>query len=910
MDTQIWNFVTRFREAGDNYNFISQLPNFLGKFRVERKNIEEFWDLYCKKQTETSNFVSGLSEKPSEYQPLIVDIDLSRKIKDGDDQTMEKNYTLQEAQEVIKVYQKVIRETIREWKPRNCACFLLEKEKPYLDKGEIKGGFHLHFPRLWIRNCDHELHIIPRVVKYLNDNNPNLFHKLKGTLSGDCVDKGITKKFWLLYGGCKDPVKGSYKLTKVFDCNVNEITLSEALSGYKLYNSQEEEIKLDDSNYMYYMPRILSTHSANQTIMFMKTNLECITKQTISTAKERTAHHENLNVSENVELARELMPLISETRADSYDTWMEIGWVLYNIGDGCQEALDLWIEFSSKTSRNNFDEAYCIYQWQKMLNTHKYTTATLRYYASIDTPEGYETWKKKRAASRIKESLQGGHNDLAKMLYDCYGNVYTCASAEKGTLWYEFREHRWHRIEKGLSLRKKISEDLVTKFHEEARKIYSEMAENDDDDDTLQKKIKLVNTIIKNLKTAPFKDNIMKEAVEIFHNQDFLAKLDSDTHLMGFTNGVLDLRTMKFRDGKPEDFISLNTGYEYKEFKDCDPEVLEVKDFFLKLFPDPLLRRYFLEYSAYLLRGGNINKIFLTMTGEGDNGKSVAIELIQQTLGKYCIKFPTALITGKRTQSSSATPELARIHGIRFGTLQEPDGKDVINVGILKELTGNDGISVRGLFQDQKDITPMLKIALICNTLPRLSSQDPAHWNRIRVLPFEAKFPKNAAEVPKTLEEQIKKKIFPRNSNFNEKLPQMKQALMWLLVQTLKEIDQNGPTEEPDKVKEATAIYRKNNDLFLQYITECIIEETQVHSTLSINELYLSFTQWFKDSFPNLKIPTKNDLKEELVRRWGPSNENMRWSGFRLRTIRDDIQESKALILESIDSDDDLEVNI
>jgi len=361
MDTDLWSFVTKFRESTDSYNFTSQIAEYHGKFKFERKDLDKFWSTYCDIFNNNKGMISGMAEKPRDYQPLLVDVDLEIRY-DEDEKLDEKLYTIDEVKEVIKVYQKVIKETVKEWKPRNCVCYLLEKNNPYVDKDKIKGGFHLHFPRLWIRTCDHDLHILPRIIKYLNEEKPKLFKRLNEVNTGNLIDKGITKKHWLLYGSRKAINKGSYMFTKAFDCNVNEITLGESLSGYKLLNAFEEELDFSE-NPEYYLPRILSTQPNGQTtITYMKTNLECVVKQNISTAVERTTHHENLNVSEAVEIAKELMAIISPNRADHYDDWLEMGWVLYSIGDGCKESLDLWIEFSSKTSRNNFDESYCVYQ--------------------------------------------------------------------------------------------------------------------------------------------------------------------------------------------------------------------------------------------------------------------------------------------------------------------------------------------------------------------------------------------------------------------------------------------------------------------------------------------------------------------------------------------------------------------
>jgi len=896
MDPELWTYVTKFRDHTDSYNFTSQLSPFCGKFRIERHDLENLWKIYCDSLKKDPSLLCGLSERPNEFLPLLNDTDLETKFDPQLDLT-QRLYTMSEAKVVMRVYQKVIKEVSREWKPRNCVCFLLEKPSPYVTGDKVKGGFHLHFPRLWIRNCDHDLHIYPRVVKILNEEHKNLFSRLKEPNTGDRIDKKVCSKHWLLYGGCKSDVSKSYRFTHAFDCNGEELTLAEAMAGWKIYDTHEDEIKIADDEYEYYLPRILSIHPANQTVTYMKTNLDCIAKAALSTAQERTTHHENINVTEAIEIATELVPLIASWRSDNYDSWFEMLCILYCIGDGCQEALDLAIEFSSKTSRNNFDEAYCIHQWQRLVNTHKFTLGTLRYYAGIDSPKEYDAWKRKKASSRIKDSLQGGHNDLAKMLFDCYSSVFVCADPEKH-IWFEYKDHKWKQIKKGSTLRSKISKELALRFQEESRKIFNEISE-DEGGEGLDKKLKTIMTLIKSLKSAPFKNHVMQESEEVFYNDDFLDRLDSDINLLGFSNGVFDVRTMTFRNGKPEDFISLSTRYEYKDFTDDDPAVLEVKDFLIKVFPDPKLRGYFLEYCAQLLKGGNFRKTFLNHTGEGDNAKSITIELIELALGQYAVKLPTALITGKRTQSSQAAPELARVNGVRAAFLQEPSKRDVVNSGILKELTGNDSFFNRDLYKNGKEIKPMFKLGLVSNYMPHIEADDEALWNRILVLPYESWFPKpkDAHKVPKTFEEQLAKKIFHRDDNFNEKLPQMKQPFMWILIQKLKEIMVKGPSQIPDKVLEATAIYRRNNDVFLQFVSECIKEDVTDSISISLPEAYSAFQQWFRESFPNLKIPIKNDLKDDLTHRWGPPSESLRWSNFRIRTLRDDIKESKALVL-------------
>ena len=174
-----------------------------------------------------------------------------------------------------------------------------------------------------------------------------------------------------------------------------------------------------------------------------------------------------------------------------------------------------------------------------------------------------------------------------------YSNEFVCASFAKDK-WYHYYDHRWNDTEQGVELRRKISFELVKRFKpiaiELTKKLWDEKhdSENDGEDETgnkvkdLQKQIERLNKLSSNLKSTPFKNNIMKECKEVFYKKEFAKKLDSNPYLLSFTNGVFDFKEMKFRDGSPEDCISLCTGYDYKEFSEEDDEVIFVRDFLKK----------------------------------------------------------------------------------------------------------------------------------------------------------------------------------------------------------------------------------------------------------------------------------------------------------------------------------------
>jgi P4 family phage/plasmid primase-like protien len=387
----------------------------------------------------------------------------------------------------------------------------------------------------------------------------------------------------------------------------------------------------------------------------------------------------------------------------------------------------------------------------------------------------------------------------------------------------------------------------------------------------------------------------MDECMEFFYNDRFKQKLDSDPYLIGFQNGIYDLKLDYFRRGMPEDYISQNMPINYKEYSEDSEEVLEVNTFLEQVFPDKSIRKYFLDVSSDLFVGGNHEKTVVFWTGEGDNGKSVTQSFFEQMFGKLSIKLNTNVITGKKPSAGASYPELARAgNGVRRAVLEEPDSDEMINGGIFKHLSGNDTFFARDLFEKGKDITeikPMFKLTFICNKLPKIRGADKAVWNRVRVIPFESTF--CSTGYPQTYEEQLLQKKFPMNKQFSKKIPYLVEAFAWILLQHRIKI-KNQPRIEPDKVRIATEIYQKQNDIYRQFMEENIIEDSTKY--ISVMDLYLLFKEWYRQSLPGHTVPVKNEMEEYFTKSWGiPISK--KWKGYRQKTLQDEIDKGEAVIL-------------
>lgn len=292
-----------------------------------------------------------------------------------------------------------------------------------------------------------------------------------------------------------------------------------------------------------------------------------------------------------------------------------------------------------------------------------------------------------------------------------------------------------------------------------------------------------------------------------------------------------------------------------------------------------------------------MRKLFF-WTGEGDNGKSVTQLFFELMMGKLAIKLNTNIITGKKPSAGAAFADLARAGGgVRWAVLEEPDADEMINTGIFKHMSGNDSFYARDLFErgkDGREIKPLFKLVFICNKLPRMKAADKAVWNRVRVIPFEATFCRPDNPAPESYEEQLRQKRFPMDKQFGKKIPNLVEAFAWYLLQHRLKI-MNSPRVEPEKVRSATEIYRKQNDIYRQFVDESIAEDKD--KWISLVELYNLFKEWFKDSLPGHSVPVKNEIEEYFSKIWGTPDSGKKWKGYRQRTIQDDIDSGEAIVL-------------
>lgn len=879
-------------------------------FRIGDDDYNQFLKIYTKELKNDEDTVLHVMEKPMEIGPLCLDFDLKQT-------TPERTLSIDNVMHIISIINNIVINYFDIPSKDTLESYVMMKAEPFFIKNKLiySDGFHLQYPNLILSSTDrffiyHEsrkeiirqdlfsdvysvLGMVNDYKKKLDesdsssdDSNSNsdeatnnyyaLSEKEKEKINDQIFDpQVISKNCWFLYGSGKkiDGEINIYQLAYIFDYNVDEIEdkpsikeLIKILSIRKPNNTSNQITSIDSQEYNEIINqveekyikkkfnKIFDIDKLFKPLADNQENIELTTYKKIGDYKDN--YNKNLTIDENISYAKELVKLLSKDRSKPYEDWINVGWCLYNISPTLYPE---FIEFS-KLAGKKFDKSGCDRVWEdcsRRGNISGYSIPSLIKWAKEDSPENFKNLLRKKLNKTLDGRDLRTDFDVAHIVHEYYKYDYVCSGIDK-RIWWKFDTNKWERMESAYSLSVRLSTELALEFaHLNSDIVKMAVMEQGQAADILHKKSKTINDLIFNLKKLAFKDRIIKEAAGLYIQKDFESKLDQNIYLVGFANGVYDLKNRVFRKGEPDDLIKKNVGYNYKEFKRDDPVIKEIESFLESIQPEEDMRTYLGAYVASFLEGSNKDQKFMIWTGNGQNGKGSLIDLIDKTFrgddDGYFATLPPTVLTQKRGSSSAATPELATKFGKRVIVLQEPEGDDKINVGFMKNITGQDKIEARPLYGDPFQYTPLFKLLLACNHLPSIPSDDGGTWRRIRVIDFMIKFTSN----PQGPNER------KSDSKLREKMNKWNQAFMWLLINVYYPIyvENDGLDKlEPDRVKNATDKYKTDSNAILEYINENL--EKDDTSDINFNDIYEAFKIWYVNGYNDKKPLQRKKFKE------------------------------------------------
>lgn len=561
-----------------------------------------------------------------------------------------------------------------------------------------------------------------------------------------------------------------------------------------------------------------------------------------------------INDEDEFNFIRELIKLINnKKRKENYECYI-IGNCLFNLDN---RYLEDWIEYCK--TNPIFTELYCKEEWNKFKKT-EYGVITIHYYAKEDNPEKYNKMREQTLIKLYDEILDvPEHNTVAKLVYEELKHTHKCVNISKKE-WYAFNKnvHKWEVDREGISIYAFLDtiyskiKTRYTQTHLAALAIESSNAAVHE----FESRKKSLASLKLKLNKTPFRTCVVTECARLFLDESFEEKRDENKFILGFTNGVYDFTHFKFRPGMPEDYITMNTGYEYVKFNKKSKQFKEVSKFMCEIMPDPAMRTYLMCILSTTLTGSIDDESLYVFTGSGANGKSKLMELMSKVLGNLYKPLDVRIITEKRGSSSTASPELADKKGIRLCPLDEPKHTDEINTGFMKFFTGGDQIMARLLYSNPIYFKPQFKPFLLCNKLPQIKADDDGTWRRIKVIEFLAKFYKNKSEFPKN----PKKTEHLADNKLSDKLDGWKKVFCGILIQYTKLISRNnGKIDVPLAVRAKTNEYKLDSDCFKDFMNDQLMEDDE-DKYISLDKLYDDFITWYRKNYAG-KTPTKKEMK-------------------------------------------------
>jgi len=543
-----------------------------------------------------------------------------------------------------------------------------------------------------------------------------------------------------------------------------------------------------------------------------------------------------------------------------------------------------WVQLRSKASDFDYNSIPELYlQWKKFHKSNQsnksVTKRSILYWVRKENPEAYEKIKESTIDYYLEKALETATEyDIALVLKQMFKDKYVCVSYDKKGIWYVFKNHRWFQ-DKALSLRRKISEECYELFGKKEEKYMAEMSEYEPGDERhefLKKKTKIISDQIKpRLRKTNDKNNIFREAAEIFYDNDFVKSMDTNKYLLCFNNGVIDFTNKIFREGYPEDYITKCTRINYIPFEDLksmETDVISgIHEIMDKLFPVKDLNRYMWDHLASCLIGTNKNQTFHVYHGSGSNGKSILAEIMSVILGEYKGTVPITLVTEKRGLIGGTSDEVLKLKGIRYAVMQEPTKGVKLNEGIMKELTGGDPIQARGLYSESEIFEPQFNLVVCTNNLFDIESNDDGTWRRIRKCDFLAKF----IDDGETYNDDTPY-VYIKDKSLKDKLPELAPYFASMLVKRAFETD--GIVENCETIVNASNKYRNGQDHIKAYVMDRIVKTSEPVKPIGKRDLYEDFKVWFQQEQGSRKVPKGEELYEYMNKTFGVCSKKG-WSG-------------------------------
>ena len=296
-------------------------------------------------------------------------------------------------------------------------------------------------------------------------------------------------------------------------------------------------------------------------------------------------------------------------------------------------------------------------------------------------------------------------------------------------------------------------------------------------------------------------------------------EFDSFNGYCNIRSGMLDFNTFELKPHDKNYLSRIQLPVNYDPNATCPTwerflsEVLE---------DDSQLIALFQEFVGYLLVPDTSYQKALILCGEGANGKSTAIQVIEALLGRQNV-------TNVALADLSNSFHRVRLDGKLVNISTELDAKMLERSDYFKAIVSGDSISAEQKHKPAFDFRPGCRLIFGCNRLPRVRDHSHAFYRRLIITPFNRRFEGDEADL------YLGQKL----------LEELDGVFLWAL-RGLDRLRQQGHFTESEQADNALADYRRFNNPLVAFIEDCCDFDPDVSTRKDI--IYGEYKQYMEEN--------------------------------------------------------------
>lgn len=234
-----------------------------------------------------------------------------------------------------------------------------------------------------------------------------------------------------------------------------------------------------------------------------------------------------------------------------------------------------------------------------------------------------------------------------------------------------------------------------------------------------------------------FRDDLLKQ----FLTSNYLDRDEAldDMVLINLNNGCYEIGGQggRLREFRQEDFLTYQLSFDY------DPKAKAplFEKYLERVLPSPNLRKIFFETVAYTLTKNKRCKFekMVIFKGEGANGKSVALELIKELLGRrnvssYSLK---SLTDEKGYHRANISDKLVNITSELGGAIESD---------YFKQMASGEPVEARQPHKQAFILHDYARFIFASNVLPQVEHTE-GFFRRFLIIPFDVTIPREERDV-------------------------------------------------------------------------------------------------------------------------------------------------------------------